>query len=161
MALSLANLLSKDMVLSPVLCYSKKRIFEEIAKRAAVRTGLSPMELVLKLTKREDIGSTYVANGFAIPHVIIPDSSKETAVFAVAQKPVHYNQLDNSYADIFLALFLHQSTIDKEIDSIEKLAGILSESSRTKHIRYINNISMQVFSTVNAYCSLLQNEEEK
>ena len=34
MAFLLHNILSKDSVLSPVLCYSKKRAFEEIAKKA-------------------------------------------------------------------------------------------------------------------------------
>src|SRR5574344_239159 len=114
MALSLTNILSKDSVLSPVLCYSKKRVFEEIAKRASLKTKIPAMDLVFKLNKRESIGSTYVANGFAMPHTIIPDTCKETAVFAVIQKSVHYNQFDNSYADIFLALFLHESTIQQE-----------------------------------------------
>ena len=134
MAFLLHNILSKDSVLSPVLCYSKKRAFEEIAKKASIKTSLSVKELLEGLLERENIGSTYVANGFAVPHAIIPD-----------------NIIENSHADIIFALCLHQETIDKYDEDIQELASLLSQSSYTKHLRYISNIATQVYSALISY----------
>ena len=151
MAFLLHNILSKDSVLSPVLCYSKKRAFEEIAKKASIKTSLSVKELLEGLLERENIGSTYVANGFAVPHAIIPDNIKECAVMIILAKPVHYNIIENSHADFIFALFLHQDTIDKYDEDIQELASLLSQSSYTKHLRYISNIATQVYSALISY----------
>ena len=76
----LTELLEKDSVLSPVLCYSKKKTFEIIAMAASKKVGLDAVHLLKLLNERESLGSTYIANGFVFPHAVIPDEYTETAV---------------------------------------------------------------------------------
>lgn len=149
-------------MLSPVLCYSKKKTFEEIAKKTAAKTNYPVSEILRLLIDRENMGSTYIANGFAFPHCVIPDSAKECAILVILEKPVHYNFIDNSYADIILAFFLHKETIVKYEAEIQKIPEILSSLSATKNLRYIKNIASQVYSAVIKYTSVdIDNKSSK
>ncbi len=151
MAFVLSEILSKDSVLSPVLCYSKKKTFEEIAKKAAVKTQLPMKDLIELLILRENIGSTYIANGFAMPHCVIPDEAKECAILVILEKPVHYNFVENNYADIVLALFLHKETIINNEEALQNIVAQLSKVAVTRHLRYIKNIATQVYGAITNY----------
>ncbi len=149
----LSSILKKNGVMSPVLCYSRKKIFEIIAAQGASLTGLSNTEIITGLNGREKIGTTYIQNGFALPHMIIPDSAAESAVFLVLENPISYGQMEDIRADIILALFLHQDTVDQDADTIEETSQILSDITITKSIRSLRNIPNQIYLLIVNVCA--------
>ena len=153
MVLQISKILSKDSVLSPVLCFSKKRLLEIIANQAANIIGLPENLLLKRLNSREELGSTFVANGFAVPHTLIEDQYPETAVFVILTHPVHYSYLDNTYADCFLALFLHKDTATACEAQIQKICTTLADSTNCRLIRSVKDIQTQVYNAVVAFCA--------
>ena len=149
----LSLILRKNGVMSPVLCYSRKKIFEIIASHGASLTGLHHTEIIAGLNSREKIGTTYIQNGFAFPHMIIPDKATESALFLVLETPIAYGQMEDIKADIILALFLHQQTVDNHADEIEQTSLILSDITITKTIRSLRNIPNQIYLLIINACS--------
>ena len=149
----LSPILRKNGVMSPVLCYSRKKIFEIIAFHGASLTGLSDTQIITGLNGREKIGTTYIQNGFGFPHMIIPDQAAEAALFLVLENPIAYGQMEDVKADIILALFLHQQTVDSLADEIEKTSLILSDITITKTIRSLRNIPNQIYLLIINACS--------
>lgn len=158
----LSELLEKDRVLSPVLCYSKKKTFEVIATAASKKVGISTINLLKMLNERESIGSTYIGNGFVMPHAIIPDDTTETAIMLILDKPICYSVEDNAFADIFLAFFLHENTATEHAEDLEIISRDLSDSIKVKQLRFMKNISTQVHGSVTRYFeSVLKDDSKK
>lgn len=161
MSLQINKILSKDSVLSPVLCFSKKRLLEIIAKKAAILTGVDECVLLKELNLREKMGSTFVGNGFALPHTIIPKDYPETAVFVILNHSVHYSHFDNSYADCFLALFLHEQTVQENEEQIQCICSTLSDVANCRYIRNIRDIQNQVYNAIITFCTPKEENNEE
>ncbi len=146
---------------SPVLCFSQKNLFEIIAHLASPKVNLDENKIIELLKNREQIGSTYVANGFAFPHAIINDDLKETALFITLDKQIHFNYLDNYYADCFLVLFIHKETALENEKYLMNLCNELSDNAICKYIRSIKNIQTHVYNTVINIASNLEEETAK
>jgi mannitol/fructose-specific phosphotransferase system IIA component (Ntr-type) len=157
----LTELLEKDSVLSPVLCYSKKKTFEIIAMAASKKVGLDAVHLLKLLNERESLGSTYIANGFVFPHAVIPDEYTETAVLLLLDHPISYNDVENAYADIFLVFFLHMDTAISRSKELKIICKDFSDSIKIKQLRFIKNISTQVYNSVIRHFDAVFDELDK
>ena len=151
----LTELLEKDSVLSPVLCYSKKKTFEIIAMAASKKVGLDAVHLLKLLNERESLGS------FVFPHAVIPDEYTETAVLLLLDHPISYNDVENAYADIFLVFFLHMDTAISRSKELKIICKDFSDSIKIKQLRFIKNISTQVYNSVIRHFDAVFDELEK
>lgn len=145
MSFVLSSILPKDNVLTPVLCYSKKKIFELISKQASTCTNIPSSQLFKMLMDREELGTTFLNNSIAIPHATIPNNFNESAVFIISTKPIDYTQSENSSVDIFFALFLHHDTIINNNSTINEILNELSSQNFVKQLKTIKNIPNQVY----------------
>jgi PTS system nitrogen regulatory IIA component len=58
-------------VLSPtdiIRASDKTRLLEQLSTQAATKAGLAADEVAREIAKREELGSTGVGNGVALPH---------------------------------------------------------------------------------------------
>ena len=86
--------LPKTQILSPLFCFSKKRLFEEIAECAAFITKKTSKEIIVALNEREKLGTTVFFQGVAIPHAVIQSSTPTFAVLSILDKPITFNSID-------------------------------------------------------------------
>ena len=156
----LSELIEKDSVLSPVLCYSKKKTFEVISTAASKKVGIPTINLLKLLNDREDLGSTYIGNGFVMPHAVIPDDAKETSILLILDKPICYNVEENTFADVFLAFFLHEKTAAEHAEELELICKDLGDSIKIKQLRFIKNISTQVHVSLLRHFDSALNDEK-
>ena len=61
--------LPDTLILSPLSCFSKKRLFEDVADQAAFIIKTHAIDINMLLNDREKCGSTALDNGVAIPHI--------------------------------------------------------------------------------------------
>ena len=157
---SLENLIPKDSVLSPVFCYSKKRAFEIICKQASININIPEDELLAIIQERESLGSTYLANGVAIPHVFVPEKIKETIIIIILDTPVQHDEYNNS-VDIYISLFLHESTLEEHGVIIDKLFESFKDTNFIKHLRTVANIPSQIKASIVSMYNALAQEYNK
>lgn len=102
------KILPPTYILSPLNCFSKKRLFEELCLVASPFTEVSDKDLLVALNAREAGGSTVCANEVGIPHTMLKDIESSVAVLAILPQPISYQTIDTDYegVDIAFAFFL-------------------------------------------------------
>lgn len=119
------KVLPKTYFLSPFTCYSKKRLFEEIGVISSAATGIKESIFINALNKREAMGDTVCAKGFAIPHAIIRDLEKPIAVFTILHSEIAYNSVDADYVGVDMALAIFYGDKERKEDARESAEEML------------------------------------
>ena len=111
--------LPKTQILSPLFCFSKKRLFEEIAECAAFITKKTSKEIIVALNEREKLGTTVFFQGVAIPHAVIQSSTPTFAVNAMRLSKNEKHKVETILNQIDLLLdHVQEGLVDSsEIDN--------------------------------------------
>src|SRR5580700_4455925 len=85
--MKIADFLAPANVKIDVASTDKKKLLAELAREAAAKTGIGADRIAAEVLKREELGSTGVGGGVAIPHARFPQSSKPFGMLARLRKP--------------------------------------------------------------------------
>ena len=136
------KVLPYTLILSPLFCYSRKRLFEEIAECASAELGVDPQLQIDELNYRETEGSTVFFQGVALPHAVMKKIPYSLAVLSILDKPVTFNSIDSDpqFIDIAFTLFV---SVKDEYNKVEKLlldvTDILSNQDLLNSLRLCRN----------------------
>src|SRR5450432_2818048 len=78
----IGELLSIDDIILELDAANKTRVFEVVADHLQSKHGLDALQVCAALAKREELGSTGLGRGVAIPHARIEGLRNAVAVFA-------------------------------------------------------------------------------
>src|ERR1700760_1236749 len=103
--MEVTDLLDPSGVIPNLRVTSKRQALQELARRAATLAGEDEHKIFESLWEREQLGSTGIGNGTAVPHGRIPGLKRAITLFARLQKPLHFDGIDNQPGGaIFLLL---------------------------------------------------------
>ncbi len=102
--MELADILADRAVLCCTDVRTKSQLFSALAERAALITGRPAGDIEQSITSREDLGSTALGNGIAIPHGKVPGLKAVTAVFARLDQPIEFDAVDDQPVDLVVML---------------------------------------------------------
>lgn len=119
------KILPQTYLLSPLTCFSKKRLFEEICTLVSAITGIKEDVLLQSLNERESYGATVCAKGIGIPHAVVNDLEQSLAILTIINKEVPYNTVDTDYMGVDIALAFFISPKD-DYDYVEQMLRIVS-----------------------------------
>ncbi|RUM36531.1 MAG: PTS sugar transporter subunit IIA [Desulfobulbus sp.] len=125
--------LKKQCVLLELEASDKESVLQEMA--IAVHQCCSAINLeTLKtiLSEREQIGSTGVGNGVAIPHGKIPGLDKLLLCFARSSAGISFDAIDNRPVHLFVMIL---SPVNLATDYLQTLARVsrLLKDNTTRH----------------------------
>src|SRR4029078_3944702 len=98
-----SDFISPAQVMIDVKASDKVRLLEQLSTEAAAATGLAADEGGGENGKREELGSTGVGNGVALPHARLPSLKTPFAVFAPLRHGIDFDALDGQTRDICLS----------------------------------------------------------
>lgn len=103
---------------------SKKRLLEEAARLlAAPAAGALSQETIFEcLLERERLGSTGLANGFALPHARLANATEAVAAFITLANPVDFDALDGQPVDLVFAMVVPEAATQQHLDLLGGLA---------------------------------------
>ncbi|MGJ8691068.1 MAG: PTS IIA-like nitrogen regulatory protein PtsN [Thalassotalea sp.] len=134
--MKLQDILTLDCTLCAVPASSKKRIFDTICETASKHiTELSQHELLESLMKREQMGSTGIGNGIAIPHGRLTETNQVVAVLLTTKEPIGFDAIDNRPVDIFVALFVPEDACQAHLSTLQSIAKLFSDKDTSKQVR--------------------------
>ncbi len=154
------KILPTTYILSPLTCFSKKRMFEEICAVAAEVSGLEKEDLLLALNRREASGSTVCSKGVGLPHAMIHGLEKSIAVMCILQDEVTYNNVDTDYHGVDMAMAFFISPEEKYEDVEQMLRLVSSNLHNTelansfRRIRQDNNKILMLLQKLDALMAL-------
>ena len=134
--MKLQNILTLDCTLCAVPATSKKRLFDTICETAANHISeVSQHELLESLMAREQMGSTGIGNGIAIPHGRLANCNQVIAILLTTDEPIEFDAIDNRPVDIFIALFVPENACKEHLSTLQSIAEIFSDKQTSKLIR--------------------------
>lgn len=128
--MELVDILPEGSIISCAKVSSKRQLLQKLANKAQEDIGLDSAMVFDRLVEREQLGSTGLGNGIAIPHGKIENISKVCAVFARLEKPIDFDAIDDRPVDLVIMLL---APIGAGADHLKALAKV-ARLFRTEHI---------------------------
>lgn len=133
--MELAEILAKHAVLFCTDVTTKRQLFEVLAQKAAETTGLPRADILDALTSREEIGSTGLGNGIAIPHGKMGGLKGVTAVFARLETAIDFDSVDDQPVDLVMMLLAPVGSGADHLKALSRVARLLRTDSIVDQLR--------------------------
>lgn len=133
--MELANILAKDSVVICQNVRNKRELIEILAEKAANQTGRDKAEVLEALLKREELGSTALGNGIAIPHGKLSGLKGVVAAFARLDTAVEFDSPDDQKVDLVMMLLAPIGAGADHLKALARVARLLRTDSLVHDLR--------------------------
>jgi PTS system nitrogen regulatory IIA component len=102
----LGELLAPDSVIADLRARDKRGLIDGLANRAVKQLGVAAPAIAGPLIEREEMGSTGLGRGFALPHARVSGLDRCFGMFARFARPVEYQAIDELPVDLVFLLLI-------------------------------------------------------
>lgn len=115
------DLITPASVIPNLRAANKRQALQDLSRRVAALAKLDEHRVFETLLEREQLGTTGIGAGTAVPHGRLPDLSRPVALFARLEKPIEFDAIDSQPVDL---IFLLLTPSDASADHLKALARI-------------------------------------
>jgi PTS system nitrogen regulatory IIA component len=137
--MKISDLLSPTDVLIDVRALQKGPLLQELAARAAASLGLPADQVASYLMKREELGSTGIGQGIAIPHARLPDLKRPYGLLAKLKQGLDFDAIDGQAVDVVFALLLPAAVESEALAALALVARTLRSPDTRARLRAAKN----------------------
>jgi nitrogen PTS system EIIA component len=139
--MKISDLLSPMDVMIDVRASNKRLLLQELAAKAAASLGLPADQVTSYLLKREELGSTGIGKGVAIPHARLPDLQRPHGVFAKLKQGIEFDAIDGQAVDIVCVLLLPAAAENEALGALALVARTLRPAENLARLRAAKTVS--------------------
>ena len=121
----ISQLLSKSSIIANLNDQDKKGVIDELALAISKTTKVPVKELATVLLEREQLGSTGIGGGIAIPHGKLDSVHSIIVGFGLSRKGVEYESLDNKPVHIFFLLLTPENSTGGHLKVLAQISKLL------------------------------------
>lgn len=147
-----SDLLSPGRIIAGARFNSKKRLLEFISLTMAKKNKeLDSREIFESLFARENLGSTGLGDGVAIPHGRISGIESAEALFLQLAKPVPFDADDGKPVDLIYALGVPMECTEDHSKLLSSISTRFSDPEFKKQLRNASDVNeiWQIISNAN------------
>ena len=115
--------------------HGKRALLHDLAHRAALLLKIDDDTVSSALLKREELGSTGVGNGVAIPHVRLEQVKKPFAIMARLKHPIDFDAIDGQPVDLVCLLLLSKENEQAQLNVLAAVARRLRAPEVLEQLR--------------------------
>ncbi|HEX2940452.1 MAG TPA: PTS sugar transporter subunit IIA [Rhodopila sp.] len=120
--MEITDFLTPDRVVFDIRARDKRQLIAEAAQRFARSVlDLNPATVEAALLQREQLGSTGLGNGFALPHARIEGLDRFLGLFIRLVKPIAFDAIDGKPVQLVFVLLI---PADSAVSHLAPLAAI-------------------------------------
>ena len=123
----IAQLLPEANIMLGVEAGTKKQLFEQIAQLLEQRAQLPRGEVLASLSAREQLGSTGLGQGVAIPHGRLRGLKTALGAFVRPREAIPFDAPDSKPVAQVFALLVPEQATDEHLQLLSELAEMFSE----------------------------------
>lgn len=123
--MELADLLTEKSVIILSGSTNKDEVLRNLSQHAAKVTGEDAEAIFTAINDREQLGSTGLGNGIAIPHGRFVGLPAVTAVFAKLTDPVDFESIDDQPVDLVVMLLAPVGAGADHLKALARVARVL------------------------------------
>jgi len=118
--------LHNECILLDLKANSKEGVLRELAEAVHDQcVSISTEELTKVLMDREEVGSTGMGNGVAIPHGKLPGIKRTTICFGRSAIGVNFDAIDNHPVQLFVMILSPVGTANEYLKSLARVSNLL------------------------------------
>jgi PTS system nitrogen regulatory IIA component len=134
--MKVSDFLSPTCVMLDIRASDKTRLLEQLSVQAATGVGLDVDEVSTQIAKREELGSTGVGNGVALPHARIKGLKAPFGVIARLRHGIDFDAIDDQPVDVvFLLLLPDAANGDAQLNALACVARKLRDPIVLRQVR--------------------------
>ena len=133
--MQIADFLSPDDIMPDVRASDKGRLLMDLSSRAASALQFRPELVSDEIMKREQLGSTGLGDGIAIPHARFHALSKPFGILARLRKGVDFAAIDAKPVDLVFLLLLPAAPDGEQLTALASVARKLRDQEVAARLR--------------------------
>lgn len=134
MVMDIASFLDADDVLIGVEAGCKRRAFRALSDHAALGLNLESDTLFGALMEREQLGTTAIGHGIAIPHAKVA-IDRLRGYIARLENPVDFDAVDQQPVDLVFLLLAPETATADHLKALSRLARLVRSDVTQKALR--------------------------
>jgi mannitol/fructose-specific phosphotransferase system IIA component (Ntr-type) len=124
--MNLTDLVNVDQIIMEVRARTKLDVLKELSTFSATRKLVPDSERMYRgLVEREDIISTGIGEGVAIPHTRFPGPENQFLIVARSTPGIDYDSLDGEPAHLFIVLIGPEEVDEQQLKMLSRTARLL------------------------------------
>jgi len=131
----IADLIGPSQVLLGLRVTDKAGLLGELARRAAAAVSLPSSTILRALQAREELGSTGLGRGFALPHARLDGLPKFYALCVRLQRPIEYEAIDGKPVDLVILLLTPEAASAQHLATLAALSRPLRDEAFVQQLR--------------------------
>ncbi len=133
--MTIAELLTLDRVFLDLWAADKRRLIGDLSRQAAGAAGVEASAIAEALNIREQLGSTGMGSGIAIPHARLAPLKRPLGLFARLRAPIDFEAIDGNRVDLVFLLLLPAQAQDDHLNALACVARRLRAEPVTVALR--------------------------
>jgi len=133
--MKISDFLLPSQVMIDVKASDKERLLEQLSMEAADVAGLPADEVAREIAKREELGSTGVGNGVALPHARLTSLKAPFALFARLRHAIDFDAIDGEPVDIVVLLLIPEAADSGKGNALACVARALRDTETLRKVR--------------------------
>lgn len=139
--MKVSDLLTAADVAIDVRIANKQQLLRDLAGKAASALSLQADYVLSALLKREDLGSTGMGRGVAIPHARLPLVKKPYGIMTRLKQPIDFEAIDGQPVDLVFLLLLPAPPETNQLVALAAVARALKTPETLDRLRRAKNVS--------------------
>lgn len=128
--------LRPDTIFLSLKAFTKQQIFEELVDKLYKNKIIDNKKLVLeKLLKREELGSTALAEGIALPHALIPGLSQPIIALGVHEQGINFDYPEGPLTYVFLMILGSEDNPGQQLKILAHICRLIKETDFVNQIK--------------------------
>jgi nitrogen PTS system EIIA component len=134
--MEISDFLTPDRVLLDIRPRDKAQLIGEIARSfGRMVSGLAPDAVQSALVAREQLGSTGLGNGFALPHARIEGLESFLGLFIRLAKPIEYDAIDGKPVSMVFVLLIPFDSATPHVAALAAISRRFRDAARVTNLR--------------------------
>lgn len=134
--MNIADFLKRESVHAALSAKSLKSVLQALSEAAAAQFNLDARDLFSTLNEREQLGTTGIGQGIAIPHGKPNGLDTLCALFARLEEPVDYGAIDNKPVDIVFLLLAPETAGAQHLKALARISRLMRQDSVLARLRH-------------------------
>lgn len=133
--MEITDLIEPDRVIIGMRAVDKTAALAELARRAAALVNLPAPSIREALMAREELGSTGVGEGIAMPHARIAGLDRLFGLFARLERPIDFAAVDERPVDLVFLLLIPATAGQEHLAALAAVARRLRKPDMASRLR--------------------------
>ena len=133
--MDIGDFLQPDRVIAGLRVSDKAQLTAELSRRAAASLQVARQPVEAALIAREQLGSTGLGQGFALPHARLGTLSRFFGLFTRLARPIDFDAIDERPVDLVFLLLIPNNAGNEHVAALAAISRRMRDQDLVQRLR--------------------------